>query len=96
MKKFFPKNAKTYKIKTNKTNKTIKKSLPENSENNCKSLKEEFDFIIKSNYKQISAVERKQIWHNIILDLGKNIPFTGPLKQLIHRHIDRHIKKSHL
>jgi len=91
MKKFFPKNAKSYSVKTNKNNKAIKKPLPENNNKKCKSLKEEFDFIIKNNYKNISAIERKQIWNNIILDLTQNIPYTGTLKHLIYKHI----KTSH-
>lgn len=88
MKKFFPKNAKSYTTRTNKNNKIIKKPLPKNTGKKCKSLKEEFDFIMKNSYKHMSAGQRKQIWNNIILDITQNRLHIDKLKTIIYKHIN--------
>lgn len=82
-KKYFPSPSKLSIKKTKPTNKCISKRIEISQIKKGKSLRKEFDHIIKTNYSMLTVQEVKQLWHIIGTQLAQNNSHTGSLKNLI-------------
>jgi hypothetical protein len=82
-KKYFPSPSKQSTRKLNVVSKKVKKRFEIIQKNNGKSLRKEFDLIIKLNYSMLTAREVEQIWHTIGTQIAQKKSHIGSLKNLI-------------
>jgi hypothetical protein len=82
-KKYFPSPSKQSTKKLNSFNKKVKKRWEIIQKNNGKSLRKEFDLIMKLNYSMLNAQEIEQIWHTIGTQIAHKQSHIGSLKNLI-------------
>ena len=82
-KKYFPSPSKQTTKKLNPTNKNLSKRIYIKDAKIGKSLRKEFDHIIKTNYSMLTVQDIKQLWHIIGTQLAQQKTHTGSLKTLI-------------
>lgn len=82
-KKYFPSPSKQTTKKTKTNNKVIARRIYIKDAKKGRSLRKEFDHIIKTNYSMLTAQEVEQLWHTIGTQLAHKNTHTGSLKILI-------------
>jgi len=82
-KKYFPSPSKQSTKKLNQFNKKVKRRWEIIQKNNGKSLRKEFDLIMKLNYSMLNAQEVEQEWHKIGTEIAHKKTHIGSFKDLI-------------
>ena len=82
-KKYFPSPSKQSTKKLNQFNKKVKRRWEIIQKNNGKSLRKEFDLIMKLNYSMLNAQEVEQVWHKIGTEIAHKKTHIGSIKDLI-------------
>lgn len=83
IKKYFPSPSKQNTKKLVSTNKILAKRITIKDAKKGKSLRKEFDLIVKKHYSMLTTQEIEMVWHRIGTQIAHNKSRIGSLKNLI-------------